>query len=103
VGGNPSGAKISAGAFRAQAGVGAGIKDFPFELQYTVVSYTFTVDTDDGDIASEQSNTNLFTGRVKAAIDRHVKAGKLVTIDNIRVKGPDGRTTSAPSLLYYIN
>jgi len=25
-----------------------------------------------------------------------------VTIDDIRVKGPDGRTTPAPSLVYYI-
>jgi gliding motility-associated protein GldM len=102
VGGSPSGANINAGAFKAQGGVQAGIKDFPFELSYTVVSYTFTIDTDEGDIVSEQSSTNTFSGRVKAAIDRHVKPGKLITIDNIRVKGPDGRTTSAPSLLYYI-
>jgi gliding motility-associated protein GldM len=102
VGGNPSGANVSAGAFKAQGGVGAGIKDFPFDLKYEVVSYTLSVDTDEGDIASEQSNANAFSGRVRSIIDRHIKAGKLVTIDNIRVKGPDGRTSPAPSLLYYI-
>ncbi len=102
VGGQPSGANITAGAFRAQGGVGAGIKDFPFDLKYEVVSYTFTCDTDDGDIISVNGTGNTFSGPVRQAIDRQVKANKLVTIDNIRVKGPDGRTTSAPSLIYYI-
>jgi gliding motility-associated protein GldM len=102
VGGQPSGANMSAGQFRAQPSVGAGIKDFPFDLKYEVVSYTFTVDTDEGDIISIPATGYLFQGAIRQAIDRHVKAGKMVTIDNIRVKGPDGRTTSAPSLLYYI-
>jgi gliding motility-associated protein GldM len=102
VGGYPSGAQVPAGAFRAQGGVGAGIKDFPFELTYQVVSYTLSIDTDEGDIATENGTGNAFSGRVRQIIDRQAKAGKLVTIDNIRVKGPDGRTTPAPSLLYYI-
>jgi gliding motility-associated protein GldM len=101
VGGNPSGTNMNAGAFKAQSGVGAGIKDFPFDLSYTVVGYTFTCDTDD-DIVSIPSTTNAFAGAVRTAIDRHVKPGRLVTIDNIRVRGPDGRTSSAPSLIYYI-
>jgi gliding motility-associated protein GldM len=102
VGGQPSGANVSAGAFKAQGGVGAGIKDFPFELSYDVVSYTFTCDTDDGDIVSVPSSGAGFAGAVRSAINQHVSAGKMVTIDNIRVKGPDGRVLPAPSLVYYI-
>jgi gliding motility-associated protein GldM len=102
VGGQPSGANVAAGAFKAQGGVGAGIKDFPFELSYQVVGFTFTCDTDEGDIVSVPASGNGFDGAVRTAINTHVKAGKLVTIDNIRVKGPDGRTTTAPSLIYYI-
>jgi gliding motility-associated protein GldM len=102
VGGQPSGANIIAGGFKAQGGVGAGIKDFPFELSYEVVSFTFTCDTDEGDIVSVPVQGNSFSGAVRSAINTHVKAGKLVTIDNIRVRGPDGRTTTAPSLIYYI-
>lgn len=102
VGGNASGAKIPAAAFKAQGGVGAGIKDFPFELKYEVVSYTFSVDTDEGDIATADGTGNAFSGKVRTIINQHVKAGKLVTIDNIRVRGPDGRISPAPSLLYYI-
>jgi hypothetical protein len=102
IGGFPSGSRVMAGGFRSQAGIGAGIKDFAFELSYQVVSFTFTVDSDEGDIVSENVIGNAFTGRVRQAIDRHVRPGKLVTIENIRVRGPDGRTTPAPSLIYYI-
>lgn len=101
VGGNPSGANIPAGAFRAQGGVSAGIKNFPFELNYEVVSFTFTCDTDD-DIISIPVQGYQFQGAVRNAINQHVKAERMVTIDDIRVKGPDGRTTKAPSLVYYI-
>jgi hypothetical protein len=31
-----------------------------------------------------------------------LKAGRLVTIDNIRATGPDGRNRKLPSLVYYI-
>ncbi len=102
VGGQPSGASIAAGAFKAQGGVGAGIKNFPFELSYDVVSYTFTVDTDDGDIANRTVTGAAFTPDVRALMNKEVKADKMVTIDNIRVKGPDGTTHPAPSLIYYI-
>jgi gliding motility-associated protein GldM len=101
VGGQPSGAQMAAGAFKAQGGVGAGIKNFPFELEYNVVSFTFTCDTDD-DIVSIPVQGATFAGAARSAINTHVKADRMVTIDDIRVKGPDGRTTKAPSLVYYI-
>lgn len=101
VGGQPSGANINAAAFKAQGGVGAGIKNFPFELEYNVVSFTFTCDTDD-DIVSIPVTGARFEGQVRNAINQHVKPGRLVTIENIRVRGPDGRTVPAPALVYYI-
>lgn len=102
VGGAPSGSQISAGAFKAQPGVAAGIKNFPFQLNYDVVSYTFTCDTDD-DIVSIPTQGALFQGPVKRAIDQNVKAGRMVTIENIKVKNPDGRIVSVPAVFYYIN
>lgn len=101
VGGKPSGENISAGAFKAQGGVGAGIKNFPFELDYEVVSFTFTCDTDD-DLVSIPNQGYTFSGAVRNAMNQYVQAGRVVTIDDIRVKGPDGRTTKAGSLVYYI-
>jgi gliding motility-associated protein GldM len=101
VGGQPSGANVNAGAFKAQGGVGAGIKNFPFELEYNVQSFTFTCDTDDDIISIPVQGAN-FAGTVRNAINQHVQAGRMGTIDDIKVKGPDGRTTKAPSLVYYI-
>ncbi len=101
IGGQPSGANINAGSFRAQGGVGAGIKNFPFELEYDVISFTFTCDTDD-DIVSIPNQGAAFSSQVRSAINQYVQAGRMVTIDDIRVKGPDGRTNKAPSLVYYI-
>jgi gliding motility-associated protein GldM len=101
VGGKPSGENFPAGAFKAQGGVGAGIKNFPFELEYNVVSFTFTCDTDD-DIISIPVQGAAFSPAVRNAMNQHLKADRIVTIDDIRVKGPDGRTNKAPSLVYYI-
>jgi gliding motility-associated protein GldM len=101
VGGQPSGTEMSAGAFKAQPGVGAGIKNFPFQLDYEVVSFTFTCDTDD-DIISIPATGNAFQGAVGRAVQQHVKAGRMVTIENIRVRAPDGSVRNAAALFYYI-
>lgn len=102
VGSQPSGATMSVGQFKAQQGVGAGIKDFPFELSYQVQSFSFSVDTDDGDIATAPCAGNTFNGDARNKMNLHLKPGATVTIDNIRVKGPDGRVSPAASLVYYI-
>ena len=102
VGGNESGANISAGAFIAQAGVGAGIKDFPFELKYNVTSFSISCDNDEGDIDVENCQGNTWSARAISLIKKDVKPGRTITVDNIRVLGPDGRTSTAPSLVYYI-
>ncbi len=101
VGGYPSGENVNAGAFRAQAGVGAYIKDFPFELKYSVTQFTLTSDTDDGDIDEAPCTGNTWSPKALTMI-RNLKTGKLVTIDNIRATGPDGRSRKLPSLVYYI-
>ncbi len=102
IGGKESGSNMSAGEFINQTGIGAGIKNFPFELSYKVVSFTVTCDNDEGDIESVDVQGNVWSPRAQQMIRKNVKAGRLVTIDNIRVLGPDGRTTASPSLVYYI-
>jgi gliding motility-associated protein GldM len=102
VGGQPSGSQVAAGAFKAQPGVAAGIKNFPFQLSYDVVSFTFTCDTD-GDIVSIPVQGALFQGQVKKAIQDNVKAGRMVTIEDIKVRNPDGHIAPVPSIFYYIN
>jgi gliding motility-associated protein GldM len=101
VGGFPSGENVSAGAFRAQSGVGAYIKDFPFELKYTVTSFTLTADNDDGDIVEAPCTGNTWSPAAQAIL-KGLKAGRTVTIDAIRALGEDGRNQKLPSLVYYI-
>jgi gliding motility-associated protein GldM len=101
VGGKQSGEQMSAGEFRNQAGVQVGVKNFPMKLDYSVVSYNFTCDTDD-DIVSISNQGAAFNPAVRAAINQHVKSGRMVTIEDVRVKGPDGRVTKAGALVYYI-
>src|SRR5215218_2955780 len=101
IGGYASGENISAGAFKAQGGVGAYIKDFPMDLKYTVTSFSIAADTDDGDIAEAASQGNTWSTQARSIINR-VHGGQTVTIDNIRAMGPDGRSRKLPSLVYYI-
>ncbi len=101
VGAFESGDNVNAGAFRAQAGVGAYIKDFPFELHYTVVSFTLTADNADGDIEEAPCTGNLWSPKAQSMI-KNLAAGRTVTVDNIHAIGPDNRNQKLPSLVYYI-
>jgi hypothetical protein len=101
VGGFESGDNVNAGAFRAQSGVGAYIKDFPFQLKYSVVSFTLTADNDEGDVDEAPCTGNTWSPKALQVI-KNLKPGRLVTIDNIRCVGEDGRNQKLPSLVYYI-
>lgn len=101
VGGFESGDNVPAPAFKAQGGVGAYIKDFPFQLKYTVTSFTLTADNDDGDIDEAPCTGNVWSTKAQQII-KNLKPGRLVTIDNIRCQGEDGRNQKLPSLVYYI-
>jgi len=101
VGGKASGENMNVAAFKAQAGVGAGIRDFPFELSYAVQGFNLSFDKEDGDVISMANSGAAFSGSVRSALNQ-LKPGAILTIDGIKVKGPDGRVNSAPSLVYYI-
>lgn len=101
IGGYPSGENVPAGAFKAQTGVGAFIKDFPLNLKYAVTSFILTADNGDGDIEEAPVKGNMFDAKAQGII-RKLGAGRTVTVDDIRAVGPDGRTQKLPSLVYYI-
>ena len=102
VGGFASGDNVAAGAFKAQSGVGAYIKDFPLKLNYSVVSFTITADDPaSGDILEENCTGNLWSPKAQSIV-KNLSAGRMVTIDNLRAQGPDGRVQKLPSLVYYI-
>jgi hypothetical protein len=101
VGSYESGSNVPAGAFKAQAGVGCGIKDFPFELKYAVTKFTISADTDDGYIDDAPCTGNRWSADAMRILN-NLKPGKTVTVDDIYAVGPDGRTQHLPSLVYYI-
>ena len=101
VGTYESGANVPAGAFKAQAGVGAGIKDFPFELSYRVNSFSISADTDEGYIDEAACTGNTWSNEARRILN-NLKPGKTVMIDNIYATGDDGRRQKLPSLVYYI-
>ncbi len=101
VGGFASGSNVNAGAFKAQAGVGAYIKDFPFELKYSVTSFSIVADTEDGDVVEATCTGNAWSAQARGLISK-LKPGGLVTVEKIRAIGPDGRTRTLPSLFYNI-
>jgi gliding motility-associated protein GldM len=101
VGGVMSNQNMPAGQFKAQAGVGAFIKDFPYDIKFSVVSFTLTADNADGDILEAACTGNTWSSSASNII-RNLTAGRTVTIDEIRVQGPDGRVRKIPGLTYYI-
>src|SRR5258706_5279246 len=86
-----SGANVPAGGFKAQAGVGAFVKDFPFELQYKVTKFTISADTDDGYIEDAACTGYTWSSEALRIING-LKTGRTVMIDEIYATGPDGRS-----------
>ncbi len=101
VGGYESGSNVPANAFKAQGGVGCGVKGFPFDIRYAVTRFTLTADTDDGYIDEAPCTGNTWSPKAQNLL-RNLKPGRTVTLDDIYAQGPDGRTMHLPSLVYYI-
>ena len=102
IGGMPSGTGTSAAALANQAGIGAGIKDFPFELTYNVVEYTVVGLDENGDVIKASGNGAAFTPQARKLIGM-AKPGDIISITNLYAVGPDGVRKKLPALLYNIN
>ncbi len=101
VGGVLSNENMTAGQFKAQAGVGAYIKDFPLNLKYNVTSFTLVADNSEGDIEEAPCTGNLWSPKALNMI-KGLSGGRTVSIENIRATGPDGRSQKLAGLTYYI-
>jgi hypothetical protein len=102
VGGFKSGENISFTAFSSLTGVGVYVKDFPFDIQYEVLGFTFSVDDNKGDVKSADCQGAYFSSVAKDYIGQYVKAGRTVTIDKIRVKDQSGKEWKIPALVYFV-
>jgi gliding motility-associated protein GldM len=102
VGGQPSGASVSANILANQEGIAAGIKDFPFELRYSVSEYQVIGLNDEGDIIKASGNGPSFNDQVRRII-KMAKPGDVIQFNNLYCTGPDGRRMKLPALVYNIN
>jgi len=102
IGGHISGDSMPADEFKRHAGVGLSIKDYPFEIHFEIISFTLTLDGDQDTIIEFNCQGSSFSSMAKQGINQYIKPGGVVTIDNIRVKVPDGKERKIPSLVYYI-
>ncbi|TLX70961.1 gliding motility protein GldM [Labilibacter sediminis] len=83
-----SGGKIAKNLLMAQSAVFAEMKDFDFELEYTVTRFNVSV-LKNGYIVDEPSKSNRFTKEQKELI-KNMPRGSKVSIEDIRAKGPSG-------------
>lgn len=85
--------RVETAKAKAQQGVIAKLDNFDFDTRFTVLGFTFGMmaRTGGGDYFQEDVSGPVFKGAVRAAMDRS-RPGDKWFFENIRVKGPDGRT-----------
>ncbi len=96
-----SGGKIAKNLLRAQSAVFADMKDFDFDLKFTVTRFNVSV-LKNGYIVDEISKSSSFTDAQKELIG-NMNRGQKVSIEDIRAKGPDGRTRSLGTITFVLD
>lgn len=82
--------------------MGVYIKDAPFEIKYTVTSFTLKLADDEGNLKQVQCQGAAFSSLAKKYINDYTKPGDIITIENIRVRDEGGREMKIAALLYYM-
>ncbi len=99
--GNSTGGRMAANAFKAQMGVRAELKDFVFEgVTYNITSFTLVANG--GPITNLQFSPNaggIFTEDTKRIIEK-CGPGTMVSIDEVKARGPDGTTRNLPAMSF---
>ena len=84
----------------ASAGVIAKLENFQFDLTFQIVEYTVSA-TLSGSLAEERVQGAAMSSKAKEIVGK-VKTGQKVYIENIKAKGPDGRTQSIGTLAFKV-
>ncbi len=82
-------------------GVVAELKNFDFDIDYTVTEFTVSAVLSGGFTRTERSSTDRFT-RPQMEIISQLRTGQRVTFENIRAIGPDGATRTLNSIVLSI-
>lgn len=94
------GGQVPSAQFKAMGGVRAVLQNSEFEALYEVVSYTIA-DLSSPDYNPVANNGPRWVGTA-ATLVQNLKAGRGVYIDNIKARGPDGRTITLKPLSFIL-
>jgi gliding motility-associated protein GldM len=86
---------------KAQPGVFAELKDFDFDLRYTVTKFTVSI-FKQGLYFNKESPSNKLTDEQRALLAQLTRGSKL-TVENIWAKGPDNKERQIPGIIITVN
>jgi gliding motility-associated protein GldM len=95
-----SDATISFAELNASQGVAAVMKDFDFNLKFTVTKFEISMSVG-GQFISKSSSSNRVNPEINEML-RAAKNGQKVFIEGIRAQGPDGTVRSLGSLAFKV-
>lgn len=105
--GGKSGGVMSAAMFRAQDGIVAALDNFDFDAKFVVTSYEMSWLPKRGEYqVGGVVNSPYFERSGNALIKAYMpnaKIGDKIFIENIKARGPDGRTRSLSSIVLTLN
>ncbi len=98
--GASKGGDISASVFKSQQGVRATLENFFFDAKFSVTGFKMTADGAGFDELTEVSNGGAAWSGGAQNIVNKCRPGSFITIEDIRVVGPDGRTRKLSPMLF---
>lgn len=99
-----TGGMMPASVFRVQKGIVAALDNFDFDAKFIVTSYEMSWLPKRGEYQTAGIvNSAYFTGAVIEKYMRSAGIGDKVFIENIKARGPDGRTRSLSSIVLTLN
>ncbi len=99
--GGKQGGKMGTGEWKAQDGVIARLKDFEFDARFNVTGFEMTCAERNADLLTCVNSGAKFNSKCRNLVNR-AKVGAIYYIDNIKAKGPDGKTRTLPTISFKI-
>jgi gliding motility-associated protein GldM len=101
------GGSIPVNTMRAQRGIFAKLKGFPYELPFKVVSFRIVHVPKRGEMPAPVEVTGNFLNDSRAPsavrdVMKSLKVGDRIFFEEVRAKGPDGRTVKINGLSFYM-
>lgn len=101
-----SGGVLGSAIFRAQAGIPAQLDQFDFDAKFQVTSFEFSYLPKRGEYQGPFSVTGArfsANAQVSTYQQTHARPGDKVFIENIKARGPDGRTRTLNNIVLTLN